>query len=335
MADEKDMQKEPSKEPQPDGTPKPVQGSGGVPEPPKKETAPDAATSKPVTPAAGAKPTAPTAGTKLAAATAAKPAAPAGAKPAAAGRAVVKKKARLDYRVHVWPHLVRSELLVALCAIIVLTVWSIMVDAPLEDPANPNRTPNPSKAPWYFLGLQEMLVYFDPWIAGVVLPSLIILGLMAIPYIDINPKGNGYYTFKERKFAITVFLFGFLVLWVSLIIVGTFLRGPGWNFFAPWDKWDPHKVAALTNVNLSYKVGIRNDLIASIFGGAVTIGYYFLGVLYYLIMRNRSETLQKLGIVRYSIIAFLFLTMVALPIKMILRWTLNIKYIWVTPWFNV
>src|SRR5260370_3672074 len=94
------------------------------------------------------------------------------------------------------------------------TAWSIAIDAPLEQPADPNKTPNPSKAPWYFLGLQEMLVYFDPWIAGVVLPSLIIVGLMVIPFIDFNPKRNGYYTLAVRTFAISTFLFCFLVLWV-------------------------------------------------------------------------------------------------------------------------
>src|SRR5262249_48666373 len=84
---------------------------------------------------------------------------------------------------------------------------------PRARPATPANTPNPSKAPWYFLGLQEMLVYFDPWLAGVVLPSLIIVGLIAIPYIDKNPKGNGYFTFAERKAEVTIFLFGFAVLW--------------------------------------------------------------------------------------------------------------------------
>lgn len=335
MADEKGRQK--GQDPQSDNTQEPTQNTGEGAGSPQKEKIPETAaekseTAKPMapiasTPGAGAKPV-------TTAAMAAKSATPVGAKTTATPKTVLKKKARLDYRVHTWPHLVRMEMMVAICAIIVLTLWSIVIDAPLEDPSNPNRTPNPSKAPWYFLGLQEMLVYFDPWIAGVVLPSLIIVGLMAIPYIDINPKGNGYYTFKERKFAISIFLFGFLVLWVSLIIVGTFLRGPGWNFFAPWEKWDPHKVAALTNVNLSYKVGIRDEFIASIFGGLVILGYYSLGVIYY-IKQSRSEILQKLGVVRYAIVAFLFLTMMALPIKMILRWTLNVKYIWVTPWFNV
>ena len=110
-----------------------------------------------------------------------------------------------------------------------LTVWAIFLRAPLEQPADPNIAPNPAKAPWYFLGLQEMLVYFDPWLAGVVLPGLIVVGLIAIPYIDKNPKGNGYYTFKERRFAISTFMFGFVILWSVLIIFGTFLRGPNSN----------------------------------------------------------------------------------------------------------
>ena len=100
-------------------------------------------------------------------------------------------------KVHTWPYLVRLEMLVGTIVMAFMTIWSIVVDAPLEEPANPTKTPNPSKAPWYFLGLQEVLVYFDPWFAGVVLPAIIIVGLMVIPYIDINPKGNGYYCFRD------------------------------------------------------------------------------------------------------------------------------------------
>ena len=151
----------------------------------------------------------------------------------------------------VWPDLVYTELLAMVIGMIILVVWSLLLKAPIEEPANPARTPNPSKAPWYFLGLQEMLVYFDPWLAGVVFPSLIIVGLMAIPYIDTNPKGNGYFTFRERKVEITLFMFGFLILWVLLVVLGTFLRGPNWNFFGPYEYWDLHKLLALNNVNLS------------------------------------------------------------------------------------
>ena len=108
----------------------------------------------------------------------------------------------VDDKIHTWPHLARGEFLVTIFVLVAMTLWSLLVDAPLEEPANPARTPNPSKAPWYFLGLQEMLVYFDPWYAGVVLPTFIIIGLMVIPFIDINTKGNGYYTFKDRKWEI-------------------------------------------------------------------------------------------------------------------------------------
>ncbi len=173
----------------------------------------------------------------------------------AAGQGPVEKEE--SDRVWVWPDLVYTELISLIVAHVVLIVWSILLKAPLEQPANPSNTPNPSKAPWYFLGLQEMLVYFDPWLAGVVLPSLIIVGLICIPYVDKNPKGNGYYTFAERKAEITLFLFGFVILWVSLIVLGTFLRGPNWNFFGPFEYWDIHKLEALTNVNLSEYVWVR------------------------------------------------------------------------------
>src|SRR5215203_4134433 len=173
----------------------------------------------------------------------------------AAGQGPIEK-AESD-RVWVWPDLVYTELISLILCSVVLIVWSIVLKAPLEQPANPANTPNPSKAPWYFLGLQEMLVYFDPWLAGVVLPGLIIVGLIAIPYVDKNPKGNGYYTFAERKAEIALFLFGFVVLWVSLIVLGTFLRGPNWNFFGPFEFWDTHKLEALTNVDLSEYFWVR------------------------------------------------------------------------------
>src|SRR5216110_3503682 len=154
------------------------------------------------------------------------------------------EKAESD-RVWVWPDLVYTELISLILCSVVLIVWSIVLQAPLEQPASQSATPNPSKAPWYFLGLQEMLVYYDPWMAGVVLPTFIIIGMIAMPYIDFNQQGSGYYSFANRKFAISVYLFGFIVLWVTLIVMGTFLRGPNWNFFGPFEEWDVHKVLPL------------------------------------------------------------------------------------------
>jgi len=251
------------------------------------------------------------------------------------------EEAEMGDKVQVWPYLVRVEFLAALLVMAILTVWAITLNAPLEEPANPSLTPNPSKAPWYFLGLQEILVYFDPWIAGVTIPTLIILGLCAIPYIDINPKGNGYYTFRERRFAILVFCFGFIVLWVSLIVLGTFFRGPGWNLFMPWERWDTHRVVALTNVDWSELFGVPTRRVddslnpAAMAIGTVTIlAWFSLGVIFYL-WKRKTEVVRKLGPLRYTIVAGLLLIMAALPVKIILRLALNIKYILVTPWFNI
>src|SRR5438445_13776345 len=100
-----------------------------------------------------------------------------------------------------------------------------------------------------------MLVYFDPWNAGVVMPSLIIVGLMVIPFIDINHKGSGYYCFKDRKYELLTFFLGFHVLWVSMIMIGTFFRRCGWNLFWPWRRSQRQKLVSLTNIVLPYLLG--------------------------------------------------------------------------------
>jgi hypothetical protein len=250
----------------------------------------------------------------------------------AAGQGPIEK-AEAD-RVWVWPDLVYTELISLILCSVILIVWSIFLKAPLEQPANPANTPNPSKAPWYFLGLQEMLVYFDPWLAGVVLPGLIIVGLICIPYIDKNPKGNGYYTFAERRAEITIFLFGFAVLWSSLIVLGTFLRGPNWNFFGPFEFWDIHKLEALNNVNLSEAIWVRtlgtglpsHWFIREIFG-IVLVLFYILVLPVILAKTWFKGYYEKLGGPRYYIGAFLFLMMMSLPIKMLTRWIFNLKYV--------
>jgi len=240
-------------------------------------------------------------------------------------------------KVHTWPYLVRLEMLVGTITMALITIWSIVVDAPLEEPANPTKTPNPSKAPWYFLGLQEILVYFDPWFAGVVLPAFIIVGLMVIPYIDVNPKGNGYYCFRDRWFAISTFLFGFLVMWISLIIMGTFIRGPGWYLFLPGQYWDVHKTVAITNVDLPAKFGIHDPTASMIFG-AVCVGIFLVGIpaAFWRARYKKSDVLQKLGAVRFWITSFFFMTMLGTVLKVLLRLFFNVKYIMVGPYnFNI
>ncbi len=256
-------------------------------------------------------------------------------------------------KILVWPDLVYSELICMVLVTALLVAWGIVLQAPLEEPASSAKTPNPSKAPWYFLGLQEMLVYYDPWMAGVVLPSMILVGLMAIPYIDFNKLGNGYYTFNERKFAISTFLFGFLPLWVAMIVLGTFLRGPNWNFFGPYEYWDVHKLELLNNVNISewfwYKVmntkmpvapagsdqatQIGYILLREWLGLVITVAY--LAVLPPLMaVTVFRKFFVRMGFLRFMVLSNLILFMASLPIKMVLRWSFNLKYIVAIPeWF--
>ena len=241
-----------------------------------------------------------------------------------------------------WPDLVYVELLAMVLCTVVLIVWSVSLKAPLESPANPAGPPNPSKAPWYFLGLQEMLVYFDPWMAGVVLPGLIILGLCAMPYIDTNPKGNGYYTFKERKFAILTWMFGYLILWCVLIVFGTFLRGPNWNFFGPFQTWDSRRVDPLTNINVSdiwYSLILKQKLPDSILmrewpGMLFTVFWMFM--LPYLMTKIKffGRLRTQMGFARFYLMAVLFVIMMLVPLKMAGRWAFNLKYIVYMPEYS-
>lgn len=251
-----------------------------------------------------------------------------------------------DEKILVWPDLVYTEMICMVVLTAILIFWAIGLRAPLEEPASAVKTPNPSKAPWYFLGLQEMLVYFDPWMAGVVLPVLVIVGLMAIPFLDYNKLGNGYYTINQRKFAYIIFQLGFLVLWVTLIILGTFLRGPNWNFFGPYEYWDAHKVEALNNVDLSQFfwvkwlgmgmprapddagfVGKLGMICLRELPGLAVTAAYFLVLPPLMALTVFRKMFVKMGFIRFIIMSNLLLFMALLPIKMILRWTFNLKYI--------
>lgn len=257
------------------------------------------------------------------------------------GRGLPPCEAEDQQRVMVWPDVLRAELIIFLIAAAVLIVWSILLRAPLEAAANPADVPNPSKAPWYFVGLQELLVYFDPWIAGFLIPVLTIIGLCVLPYLDVNKNGNGYYTLRERPFAITIFLFGFLILWLLPIVIGTFLRGPSWSFFGPFEPWDPQQAAVGTSVNASElfwtrvlgrslpspeSAGVISSLLREL-PGLVGLGAYFIGITLILKRTRMRELAVAMGKTRYVTLIFLLTTMGLLPIKMLLRWVFHIKYI--------
>jgi hypothetical protein len=258
-----------------------------------------------------------------------------------------------DSKVFVWPDLDYSELIAMILVAVLLLAWSLTVPAPLEQPANPAVTPNPSKAPWYFLGVQELLFYADPWYAGMLVPCLIVLGLMAIPYLDRSSEGSGCYTIVRRRFAYLVFQFGFLQLWILLILIGTFLRGPNWSFYGLYEARDPQRLLPLENVNLSTLFWIDwlgRDLpqAPEAAGGIVRLGYalwrelagvvllaaYFLGLPMLIRRALPRDSRRRLGRARYVLMIVLLLLMFTLPLKMMLQWAWHVRYVVALPeWF--
>lgn len=132
-------------------------------------------------------------------------------------------------KVNVWPHLLLIELVATLVVLGFVTIFSIFVNAPLEELANPNKTPNPEKAPWYFIGLQELLTYANPMVSGVLFPGILFTGLLLAPYIDQNPSARP----EDRKFAVSLYTL-YLFFWATLVVLGALFRGPGFRFILPW-----------------------------------------------------------------------------------------------------
>ena len=236
-----------------------------------------------------------------------------------------------------WPYFMYTIVLCFLLTTAVLWVWSMVIPAPLEPLADPNKTPNPSKAPWYFVGLQELLVYFDPWIAGVMLPTLIIVGLMAIPYIDKSPHGIGAYNYKDRKFAVWVFSLG-TAFWFLLIIIGYFFRGPSWQWYWPWESWEFHKESHVVTHSWSIVQGIVFLACYAAVGLGLPMALpYVVGpkVATDSWLKRLCDGLQtfyeRRGPTIYTIEMLLLLGMIGIPIKMILRLFFNVKYILTIP----
>jgi len=220
-----------------------------------------------------------------------------------------------DYTVKHLRDSVGIEFLAGLIFTFIIMVWSLFMNAPLKELANPSDTPIDERAPWYFIGLQELLIYFDPWLAGVVVPTILLVGLIALPFIDPNREtGIGRYTLRDRPVAVPAFCFGF-AMWFILIIIGQFFRGPARMFYWPWEDKSVLKVLPVTELVNFHVAG----------GFAFFILYFgFCLVVPQFIFKNFYKTL---GVVRYYIFMTLSATMLLVPIKIFLRYVFDVKYI--------
>ncbi|MFQ5560150.1 MAG: hypothetical protein ACE5FU_06150 [Nitrospinota bacterium] len=231
-----------------------------------------------------------------------------------------------------WPYFPWIIMLTTIFVFVLLWAASLIFYAPLEEAAEWAKTPNPAKAPWYFIGLQELLVYFDPWIAGVVLPGQILVGLALIPYVDTAPHVQGKYNFSERKIQVAFFLFGAFI-WFALIFVGQFLRGPSWEIYWPYidypiggDTWvypgQPLKAVGGKTVDLPLPVGLAGSAI-------------FMAVCIALPALLFKEHTRRLGPIKYLLVWGHVALTFGLLAKILLRLGFDIKYIIVTPWFKI
>ena len=227
-----------------------------------------------------------------------------------------------DYTVKHLRDSVGIEFLAGLIFTFIIMVWSLFMNAPLKELANPADTPLDERAPWYFIGLQELLIFFDPWLAGVILPSILLVGLILVPFIDPNKEtGIGRYTFRDRPVAISIFGFGF-AMWYVLIIIGQFFRGPARVFYWPWeDKTVLKDLVIVEMVNFPIAGGIAFFIIY--FGVFVILPQFIFKNLY-----------KTLGIIRYYIFVSLFAIMLLIPIKIFLRYVFDVKYILSLQIFN-
>ena len=227
-----------------------------------------------------------------------------------------------DYTVKHLRDSVGIEFLAGLIFTFIIMVWSLFMNAPLKELANPSDTPIDERAPWYFIGLQELLIFFDPWLAGVILPSILLVGLILVPFIDPNKEtGIGRYAFRERPVAISIFGFGF-AMWYVLIIIGQFFRGPARIFYWPWeDKSVMKELPLIEMVNFPIAGGFAFFIIY--FGVFVILPQFIFKNLY-----------KSLGVIRYYIFVSLFAIMILIPIKIFLRYVFDVKYILSLQIFN-
>jgi hypothetical protein len=227
-----------------------------------------------------------------------------------------------------WPYLVRLELVAALATLLVVSWWAMFLPLELGPPADPTVTPALAKAPWFFVGVQELLQYFDPWLGGVMLPLLSLLGLAALPYIDRDPRGTGRH---ELRPAALIALLALLGLWLVPAGVGLFLRGEHWSWGPIWRSAVLDQPVAPVMASLGERLRL-GPLGGQVLGAALCLGPFLLLGLGWRMLRDRFATL---GLARYLIAGSLLILLAGVGLKVVLVLALRARYLWGTPWFRI
>lgn len=236
-----------------------------------------------------------------------------------------------------WPHLLRLELLAALVTLLALTWWALGYELPLGPRADPQVTPAVAKAPWFFIGIQEMLQYFDAWLAGVVLPLLSVVGLCALPYLDVSDAGSGRYTWRRRPLALAVVVV-LLLIWLVPALVGQLWRNENWELAAAWRTIPPTALqpAPLEGARLSLAGALGLDgALEHLVGAVACLGPFIaLALLGPRLLRGRGR-LEELGRGRVFWAGAFVLVMLGVLVKVSLHAAAGVHYLWVTPWFRI
>lgn len=221
-----------------------------------------------------------------------------------------------------WPHLVSREFLAMLIVVFVARLWATVQSAPLDVIADPARTLNPLKAPWFIVGFQELAIYFDPWLAELVFPFVLFVGLAALPYIDPNPRGIGIYGFSHRAVSISLFMLGYL-LWLALTVVGIFFRGHYWQLISPQTGaiWMTAE-QAVGSWSLAWPLGL-----------AFLTVWYGTGV--WLPRRWAPQVFIEQRPGAYLFLMLVVMTVLLIPFKIFMRVAFGLQYLFASPWFNL
>jgi hypothetical protein len=229
-----------------------------------------------------------------------------------------------------WPHLVKRELIAAMIALLLLSWWALLKPIPLGPEANPEVTPLIVKAPWFFIGVQELLHYFDAWLGGVVLPLLLIFGLAALPYLDPLPRAT------EPRWISTpqaLMLIALLLFWLLPTVMGLFFRGETWTLQLAWAPTSPDQTPSRSLLSLSERLQLSAPM-AHLVGGLLCLAPLGTVVLAWAWLRRRPA-IRALGLPRFLIAGMLLAIFAGVLLKVGLSLALDLRYLWVTPWFSI